>query len=190
MRRRTLLSALGSTAVGAGAGCVGRLTPPIAERGRARDGPDDCPSFDDDADRTVCEPTGEPPAFVPERDVLRVDPDDDAVETLRITLRNEADTEFSFGPHGWALHRRDGEAGRCRQVERGSTALLLAVVEPGGTVAYSLAPAPHPTPNDDVRSVVAPLSPGRHAFAVAGSLDEGDDSTRVECVARFRVEMV
>jgi len=187
MRRRTILSVLGSATLGSGAGCVGRLGPAVGRDGRGN-AEDDCPSFDDDADRTVCEPTGEHPALVPERDVLRVDSGDDAVETLRIALRNEADAEFSFGPHGWTLHRHDGEAGRWRRVERGSTALLLSVLDPGATFEYSLAPSPHPTPNDDVHSAVASLSPGVHAFTVSGNIGEGDDATWVECVARFRVE--
>jgi hypothetical protein len=185
MRRRTIVSLLGTATLGAG--CVGRLGATVGRDGRG-DAGDDCPSFDDDADRTVCAPTGEHPAFVPERDVLRVDPDDDAVETLRIVLRNEADAEFSFGPHGWALHRRDDEAGRWRRVEGGSTALLLSVLDPGATFEYSLTPTPHPTPSDGVHPAVASLSPGVHAFTVSGNLGDGDDSTWVECVARFRVE--
>jgi hypothetical protein len=200
MRRRTVLALLGSSV--ATAGCAGRFSPPVASAADESpstndDDAGDCPSFERDADRTVCERTPGTVSLVSEASVFRIDPDDDAVESFRLTLSNDADTAFAFGPTDWTLYRwtdRPDEPAQWTVVESGPPNLLLGVVDPGGSYDYLLSPAARPSAKDDARTVVADLEPGRYAFALAGGLRAdgadggGESGPLVECVATFRVE--
>jgi hypothetical protein len=178
MRRRALISAGG---VLLASGCTARLSSSSPTPTAA--------SFDGGAhaDRVVVAAgDGNPPVrLTAERDVLRIDPTDDAVETLTFTLVNRSSGQVSFDPGAWRLYRQTTDEWEPQHApERDGPAVGLDASE---TFRWVLAPRPHPSPNEPGRKdVTAELASDRYAFAV--TVDIGD--RLVECVARFGVRVV
>lgn len=190
MHRRDALAAL--TALVPVAGCVDAVAAPAADP----DDPfrDDCPSFADDADRTVCfrrDRRTAPLLLAPEDDPLVVDAGDGVVDTVTFLLRNGAARPFEFNPYGWELRRRTADG--WKHVAPDVVKEPLTRLAPGQTYRWSLSADQHPSPLEpdttsivlgDTTGVAVDLSPGVHAFRVVGTLGGGP---RVECVARFEV---
>lgn len=158
----------------------------------------ECPSFDDEADRTVCY-HGVDPA---EADVVLsvgtevFDPDygDDVVETLPFRLYNRSQWHVHLNPDGWRIARL--EDGAWTHVAPEAHDVPLVVLSPGQTYVWELPSEPHPTPRPNrYRLLDVELAAGTYAFHVAGRLGAGLDETptadppdeRVELVGLFRL---
>jgi len=188
-----------TTTIGSGDGATGDTTPGGESGG--------CPSFDDDADETVCfgsvdEST---PVFLePSSREFEVEPADAKADSVSFTLHNRSGGTVEFNPAGWHLWRETVDG--WTDVAPDATYLPLRELEPGGSYTWTLSTVTHPTENnDDDRqhvAVDADLSPGRHAFQVTasyattvdhGSPDEtvtheAERRTAVECVATFEYD--
>jgi hypothetical protein len=140
-----------------------------------------CPSFRD-ATATVCSHTSDddaPLRLVPESDRFDTYPYSDDVQSLSITLHNDADTEVGFNPYDWQFHVRDEDdwrfLGPCAVPEPWTT------VAPGGTFTWSLAETDHDTP-DGAHQATMPME---SAYPYAFSVTVLQDETRIELVALF-----
>lgn len=158
----------------------------------------DCPSFDDNADETVCYHaaeaaesdlllTAEPQVFDP---ALR----DGDVETLEFVLYNRSEWSVSFNPYAWGIERHD-DGGGWTHVAPEMHPEPMTEVAPGLTMRWELPSAPHPSPSDDVQSLSVALDSGVYAFhltvgygGISTETDASPPEKRVELVALFRVD--
>lgn len=202
MNRRTLLATIAAGTLAAGAGCAGRLGPGSADETPSDTVVDDdrpdhtpdtiddvgCPSFVDGADRTNCyrrvDRSAAAAYLEPSTFEFQDHYENGTVETIEFTLHNRGDVDFRYNPHDWAVYRFDDDA--WSKVAPDERVQPLARLAPGETDTWSLSTEAHPSPSDDVRQVTADLRSGRtHAFRVVGDLGDGDDASRIECVAVF-----
>lgn len=151
-----------------------------------------CPSFVDNADRTICSTTADtdaaPLVFEPEQPVFEPTTGDGSVETLSVELRNQSEASFGFNPYGWALYRHVEDD--WEHVAPDVHPEPWTTVGPGGGYTYELSVETHPSPHSEsTRAIEEDLESGVYALAVHGFLGEdGDEKQRVECVAIFAVE--
>lgn len=204
MRRRRFIGVAGCT-LAAVAGCLASRndeTPDSEESGLddtptegtpPGDNPltdEDCQSFSDSADQTVCAHEDHDADVYPtvSEQVFAPTTGDDSVETLQIRLHNEGDSVFGLNPHEWALKRQvDGSWEHVAPEEYIEPWYNL---EPGEVYTWEVSVETHPSPDEDrTISITEELDTGTYAFQVTGITDpEADDSTNVECIALFDVE--
>ncbi|WP_336002001.1 hypothetical protein [Halorientalis halophila] len=218
MKRRTVLAAFGTATV-ATAGCLDRsgngstptdtdgpgtgggtetpagtatdeIRSPTAPSGRF-DG-EECPTFSDSVDRTVCFhalETGSTEVWVePDRELFEPTTDDDTVETITFTLHNQSGGSFGLNPYAWSIKRRTADGWEHVAPEE--------YVEPwytlpdGETYNWRLSVETHPSgEREEQMTLVEDLESGIYAFAITGSPGgEAGGSTRFECVALFEVQ--
>ena len=106
MNRRTLLACLGSSTVGL-AGCLG-FEPPRGEfRLGSTDGPERCPSVDDDVQRVVCTDSTVPSdeSVYVTRSVARADL---PTASLSFTLHNDSTRQFMTNFYSWHVWKYVG----------------------------------------------------------------------------------
>lgn len=226
MRRRTLLTAL--AAVAGTAGCIQDGTAPadLSTEEEPRDGtptdtrtdtrtvtdqgpsPDpatdvfadfDCPSFTDNADRTVCyhrtDPAETDSLLTADPEVFDPTPTDGDAETLHFTLWNRSDRPVGLNPYAWGIERHDGD-GEWSHVAPEAYPEPWTRVKPGATMQWVLPSENRGESPDEAHSLTVALEPGVYAFHVVvyyeGDADtptgEAKSSERVELVALFRVE--
>lgn len=215
MQRRTVLATVSAVVVG-GTGCLGRSStngPNDSPNGstpgrRIEDEP--CPSFDDHTDRTICYHTRdreEAPVYVEPSNTVGT------VESFGFTLHNQAEQPFGLNPYAWAIYRQDD--GDWKHVAPDAVPEPYTRLPPGDTIRWSLEPNSSSTPgktnsdgdtDDSVqhtpaqsgqpktdretqpRVITVALKTGTCAFEISGTLRRDIESTRIECIALFRVE--
>lgn len=146
-----------------------------------------CPSFVPDADRTVCYyDRGDSDVYLEPsaREFLEYG-EDDEVQTLTLTLHNDAGEPFGLNPYAWEVRRwSDGE---WVHVAPDEVVEPWYEVPPGGTYEWILSTEQHSSSmSENSMAVVVDLESAEHyAFGVNGLLGSGDAEERIECLARF-----
>lgn len=161
---------------------------------------EDCPSFADDVDRTVCAHTekdsdvGVYPTV--SQEVFTPTTDDGDVETMQITVHNETGGQVGLNPYAWQLHERTDDS--WTSLPRGAYPEPWHVLESGQTYAWELGVESRPSPQQGrTLPVTEDLESGTYALQIivlhdepsgASSGDGGSQTEpRTECVAQFRV---
>ena len=213
MRRRTALTAVAAAAASSLAGCLsdalagapaGTEETPGSDdahlgTGDGTPGTDDetaeppgaqwgtCPSFVENADRTVCyrDHGDADVSLAPSKLTFEEYGGNDAVETVTFTLHNRDDASFRLNPQDWAVKRLTDDG--WIHVAPDEHVDPLHEVPPGGTYEWVLGTQQHTSPrSDDSTSVTVDLSSAeRYAFRVHGWFGEADEGPRIEAVARF-----
>lgn len=157
----------------------------------------DCPSFDDNADETVCyhAADGSDLVLTAEPEVFDPSLGDDDVETLEFVLYNRSEWPVSFNPYAWGIERYDD--GEWSHVAPEMHPEPMTEVASGSTMRWVLPAESGHEPADDDHPLSVALDAGVYAFHIslsygAVSMDTPTDAPkpdeRVELVALFRVE--
>lgn len=196
MKRRTVLSAV---AAGPLAGCLtgasglGEHDDPGTDspgQSAAADTPTwgACPSFVDDAERTVCwTDRGDADVYLQPSSLRFAESETyQAIDTVTFMLVNGSDGEVRLNPYDWAVERPTDDDWS-RVAPTGTIVEPLYVLPAGRSYEWVLATTRHPSSNADRRQdIVADLpAEGAYAFRLHGTVGDGEDATHVEWVARF-----
>jgi hypothetical protein len=196
MQRRTVLSAV---AAGSLAGCLTGASGLPARDGSVTGSTDDgdadgtpawdaCPSFVEDADRTVCwTDRGDAEVYLaPSSRTFAESETYQSVDTVTFTLHNGGDGEVRLNPYDWAVMRHTA-GGWTHLAPDGAIPQPLLVVDAGDSHEWRLATTEHPSGRvENRRDVVADLpAEGSYAFRLHGWLGPVEESVHVEWVARF-----
>ena len=231
MNRRRALVAIGSSLAAAPVAAAGCLAPSAGsppENGDGNgngdgDGNDggngneelfddiECPSFAENADRTVCWHTSdrdaEPIRLVPSPAVLDLD-SGDGPASIEFVLSNRSETPVGLNPYAWAIKRRTEEG--YEHVAPDAHVEPWTTIEPGSSSAWELWPG-NRTPSEDgdqtpsgsedrtppedgggedrPMPIAHALDPGTYVFGIVGAVgSESEDPTGVEYMAPFRIE--
>lgn len=147
-----------------------------------------CPTFDADADRTICageghSPGSGPPATLsPSEDAVVADRDGEFVATLGAT----GDVPLTFDPQDWRLSRAavEGWTTATAEPERHSRRTIY----PGEEYEWTLRSPDDGDGSTGGTRVTAALVPGQYAFGVTASVGRGwTRGDRLELVATFVV---
>ncbi|MHB9285428.1 hypothetical protein ACKVMT_00125 [Halobacteriales archaeon Cl-PHB] len=154
--------------------------------GRVADEP--CPSFD--GEQTVCTPTrpGDVEVYLtPSTYVFEPVEGNDSVETMTLTLHNNAEGRFTVEADSWDVHQRRN--GTWETVERGDDTGQETTLDPGETYDWVLSRESHPTPTaENTTYVTADLDSALTAVAVYGQA--GTMQPILECIALFDVAVM
>ena len=149
----------------------------------------ECPSFDPDADRTICYHTADrsaaPILLRPTEETFEPTTNDGSVEFVNFVLHNRSWHPYTIDPAVWEIHRRQEDAWSL--TDSGTGEQNSITVPPGETHTWSLSVEAHPTPwTLETTFLFADLEDGTYAFAISGRSD-ADAANRVEFVALFEV---
>lgn len=189
MNRRTLVRDVASVgSIGLIAGCLG--TGQMGSEQQETTTSPNCPTFGSDVDSVVCANGGTPaeqPVYIEsDEHPFTVATPTQSVETLGLTLHNQADEPFVLDPGGWVIVRR--EAGTWSERASGERTDQSITVAPASTHRWSLSLTPHPTPRtEETTFITADLESGTYLFAVVGQLEGSDRPRRIECHTQFEL---
>lgn len=194
MRRRDVLAAVGGAASAGASGCLGTAGVPS---GGAGSGTPACPSFDSEADLTICASEDQDGPLAVGRSGTELTGSassssdgngssssggNESVDTLTFAVRNQSGQPFEFNPHAWEIRRRESDG--WVHVAPDAVPKPRRSLPPAGQYDWVLSLSLHPSPNAGREvQITESLRPGEHAFSISGAL--GD--RRIECVARFSV---
>ncbi|MCU4719719.1 hypothetical protein [Halapricum hydrolyticum] len=192
MNRRTFLRDVTTV------GCLGLISGCLGTGSVGRDQQDtttspkiqNCPTFGSDVDRVVCADRGstkDQPVFIEsDEQPFTVVTTNQTVETLGLTLHNQADNQFVINPGAWVIMRRgDSNWSENASGERTEQSITIG---PESTHRWSLSLTSHPTPYTEEKTfITANLEDGTYIFAVFGKLIRGDRTRRIECQAQFEL---
>ncbi|MFB6178994.1 MAG: hypothetical protein ABEI77_04640, partial [Halorientalis sp.] len=151
-----------------------------------------CPSFDENADRTVCWHTAdtdaEPIYLDASTVVFEPSTDDNSVETMEFVLHNNSDGTFGLNPYDWQIQRQTDDG--WEHVAPDARVEPWLNLEAGLTYTWNLSVERHPTPHQErTQAIMEDLDDGTYAVQITGLTDqESDDPTHVECIALFEVD--